>query len=776
MPGSRRAPFPYDCVLHGTGLMLADDGGLVWRERRLEALPPPISAPTRAYAQFPPEHEAAWTTDDLTGGYGARTAPADGGRQYAHGFVDARFPNQITLPPALTVAQTGASGTVHGHFELHGVLYALIGSAVYQSTDGDRWKLAHRFGAGAEATSAAVFQGAAAAPHAFVAVGGGPGDGPYWSFDGDVWAPHPGELASPTAVLTTSDEGATYIDQTAAAEVRLSGTAASGAWVLVGADAPFVGVKLDPLHHTNRRVAALAAEFWTGTSWAAVSGLADGTSLAGATLARAGEAAFTEPVTWRPSRVSGIRAFWLRVSLTDALDAGARLHTIAVRQPLKADSFLALGHELLRTSSDRGRPQVSRSTDGGSAATWTAGAPIGDSAHAVTNLLPLDGAPYVVKTDGLFRAAQSGAAELEQPWQDHARSPDRDNGQGAAAWRGALWLPLRDRLIRFTPGAFAPVGPEMLADNDSPVRGRITACAGDAHFLYAALRSEQGVTYLLCYDAERGAWHPLADLGRRECWHLWVSGLPGPNPRLYVGLDGDIGAIILPRHSANPLHDAQCRFAASGELHLARFHGSPAARRTAFLGLVVDGARLGPEAHVDAAYRLDGAGAHAPLGRFATASGQRVDFGSAVAGTSIDLRLRLTSQSDRATPVIRAVTLAYAPRTGFKRVFDFQVRLADQLALRDGGRDRRTARDVKRALMAAAASELPVVLTTPDGEALEVLVREAEVRAAGRPLTWVMHIAATEYRPTAAQGRHRRLASYRHDHLAAYTHRQTATL
>ena len=130
---------------------------------------------------------------------------------------------------------------MHGHFELHGVLYALIGSAVYQLTDGDRWKLAHRFGAGAEATSAAVFQGAAAAPHAFVAVGGGPGDGPYWSFDGDVWAPHPGELASPTAVLTTSDEGATYIDQTAAAEVRLSGTAASGAWVLVGADAPFVG-------------------------------------------------------------------------------------------------------------------------------------------------------------------------------------------------------------------------------------------------------------------------------------------------------------------------------------------------------------------------------------------------------------------------------------------------------------------------------------------------------------------------------------------------------
>ena len=62
--------------------------------------------------------------------------------------------------------------------------------------------------------------------------------------------------------------------------------------------------------------------------------------------------------------------------------------------------------------------------------------------------------------------------------------------------------------------------------------------------------------------------------------------------------------------------------------------------------------------------------------------GQRVDFGSGrVAGTSIDLRLRLTSRSDRSTPIVRAVTLAYAPRTGFRRVFDFRVRLADRLSL-----------------------------------------------------------------------------------------------
>ena len=117
---------------------------MAWRERRLESLPPPISGPARAYAQFPSEHEAAWTSGDLTGGYGASTAPAEGGRQYAHGFVDARFPNQIMLPPAVAVAPTSADGLVRDHFELAGVLYALIGSAVYQSTDGARWTLAHQ--------------------------------------------------------------------------------------------------------------------------------------------------------------------------------------------------------------------------------------------------------------------------------------------------------------------------------------------------------------------------------------------------------------------------------------------------------------------------------------------------------------------------------------------------------------------------------------------------------------------------------------------------------
>ena len=129
-------------------------------------------------------------------------------------------------------------------------------------------------------------------------------------------------------------------------EVRLPDTTASGDWVLVGAGAPFVGLRLDPRNRVNRRAAALAVEFWSGTSWTAVSDLADGASVSGAALGRAGEVSFTEPAAWRPARIGGVRAYWLRFSATSVLDSGARLHSIAARQPRKADRFLVVGHEL----------------------------------------------------------------------------------------------------------------------------------------------------------------------------------------------------------------------------------------------------------------------------------------------------------------------------------------------------------------------------------------------------------------------------------------------
>ncbi len=752
MPRSTRPPYPYDCVLDGAGLMLANgpDEAVAWRERKLDFFPARVSQTDSTYAQFPPEDEATWATDDLSAGFGQRFVPIGGSRRYYYGFVDTRIPNQITLGPEVAENATGGSGVIRGHFELGGALYALVGSAVYRTTDAQTWSLSKDFGSGAVVTSAAVFRGEAAASFAFVGVGGAQSDGPYWVFDGTTWTAHAGELVDPLAVFKTTDGGATYTDYTAAAtdenpatHVAVSSldTVANGDWVVVGDVIPFTGVSIDMDANVNANVASLTVEYWDGSSWSSVAGLSDGTASGGATLAQDGEITFTEPADWKPSSVNKVRAFWTRLSVSAVLDASTDIDEVEVREPRKADFFLVVGNQLRRVSAEGGAPLFSSSTVGGTAATWTIGLPVGDGAAGVTNLLSLGGVPYLTKTDSFYSVQDGGTGESAEQdlWPHPAQISDPDNGRGACAWRGYLWLPLRQGFYRFRTAELTPFGPELLAENDSPIRGRVTACAGDDYFLYAVVRSETGTSYLLALDHDRGSWHPLADLGARECRHVWVSDIPGPNPRLYLGLDSTVGRVVLPRGSPNPLHDANCRYATSAELQLSRFHGNFVAQTKSFLALSVIGEQLSPNAYVDASYRVDAGAAFTTLARYSSPSGQRIELGSAASGPFIDIRLTLATLDQTTTPIIRAVALAYAVRTGFKRVFEFFVNVADRLALRDGGRDRKSAADIKRAVTNAAAADGPVSLVSPGGEVLDVLVKDIEARAqrneVGRKLT-----------------------------------------
>ena len=792
MPRGNRPPYPYDCMVDGTGLMLSTgaDGAVAWRERKLDFFAPRVSQTDQSYAQFPPEDETTWAVDDLSGGYGQRVVPRGGSTGYAHGLADTRIPHQVTLPPAVSIAPITSSGTIADHFELGDVSYVLAGSAVYRSRDGRSWTLAKAFEPGVTALSGTVFKGLAERPMAFVAVGGSAADEPFWTFDGTTWTQHAGQLANPTAVLRTGDSGQTYADLTDAVSDGDAGTYGhldslgavnDGAWLLVGGQAPFAAVAIEMNAAANGNAAELAAEYWNGSAWTTVGELSDGTAQDGKTLARDGDVQFDEPANWRRATINGVEAFWLRLTVASVLDSSTRINELAVREVRKADAFLVIGSHLARVSSETGGPMLSTSVDGGADSTWTDGAPVGDGASAANALASLGGTAYVVKEDGLYalRPGGAGGAVAEHVWSRRAWHSSPYSGRGAAVWRGYLWLPLSQGLYRFRSGDITPAGPERLRENDSPIRGRITACAGDAHFLYAALRDETGQTALLAFNPDQQSWHPLAQLGRVDCRHMWVTDRPGPNPRLYAGAGGSLATIVLPRGSANPLHDPNCRFAASAEVYLSRFDAAFAAQPKAFLALTLSGERLMASSWVDAAYRLADGGPFKRLGRFA-ASGQRIEFGSEAAATAIDLRLTLHSDDPASTPVVHAVSLAYAIRADFKRVFQFVARIADQAPLRDGRRDRRSGRSIKQAIAAAAATREPVVLVSPDGEHIEALVRGAEAEGrrseAGRDLEWLMPVTATEYRPTAGTGTHNRLAAYAHATQAAYLHTQLARL
>ena len=792
MPRGNRPPYPYDCSLDGVGLMLSHrtGGEVAWRERKLDFFAPRVSQTDQSYAQFPPEDETTWALDDLSGGFGQRIVPRGGSTGYSHGVADTRVPHQVTLPPEVLTTPITSSGTITDHFELGDSTYVLAGSAVYRSRDGRTWTLSKAFDPGVTAISAAVFKGVAERPMVFIAVGGSASDEPYWTFDGTTWTQHAGQRSNALAVLRTSDGGQTYADLTAVVvdadpgtygHLDSLGAATDGAWLLVGGKAPFAAVAIRMNAAANRNAAELKAESWDGAAWSSVRGLTDGTARDGKTLAGDGDMRFDEPADWQRATINGVEAYWLRLTVRAALDSSTRINELVVREVRKADALLVIGSQLVRVSSETGAPRLSISTDGGAAATWTDGVLVGDGAYAVNALLSLGHTAYVVKEDGLYalRPGTEADAVGEPPWSQPVRRSSPHDGRGATAWRGYLWLPLPQGFYRFRPGELRRWGPERLRQNDSPIRGRVTACAGDAHYLYAALRDETGHSTLLALNHEQGSWHPIAHLGHVDCRHMWVSDQPGPNPRLYIAAGGSLAAIVLPRDSANPLHDPNCRFAASAALYLSRFHAAFAAQPKAFLALALGGERLTASTCVDAAYRLTDGGMFRQLGRF-SANGQRIEFGSEAAAAAIDLRLTLHTHDPTTTPVIHATSLAYAIRADFKRVFEFVVRIADQAPLRDGRPDRRSGRAVKRAIAAAAATREPVVLVSPDGEHVEALVRGAEAQArrreVGRDLEWQMPVTATEYRPTAGTGTHNRLAAYVHQDQAAYQHTQLARL
>jgi hypothetical protein len=472
---------------------------------------------------------------------------------------------------------------------------------------------------------------------------------------------------------------------------------------------------------------------------------------------------------------SGDPAYWLYDGSTWVQDGTLN----------KADRFAVVGDELWRGYDGN---KVAKSSNGGTSATWASAITVGDADSAITGLLVLDNRLYITKEDGLFTLTDD-ATQIDQDLlpELHGRK-DAGNGVGSTVWRNEAWIPFRQGFYRYTPGSISPVGPEVETGNTSPVRGRITAAAGDDYFLYAALQNESGNSYLMSFGGAAtaatgaiAAWHPLADLGGVDCRHMFVSSIPGTNPRLYFGRDEDIGYIVLPRSSPNPTLDSNCRFATSGSLYLSRYDARFPAQDKAYLACSILGIDLdGNNEYVDVYYKAAGAGSYSLLGRYDTDPGSRQEFAATVAGKYLDLRLDLVSSGSTATPKCTSLALAYAVRTDYKRQFQFFVRAADRAPLLSGQRSAKSAADTASGIEAAVGAQGAVTLVAPDGNSYEVLVIDAARHAtraeADRPLEFSIPVTAVEYRTTASRGTWDRAGVHAWDQLAAWTWTQTTDL
>lgn len=176
---------------------------------------------------------------------------------------------------------------------------------------------------------------------------GAPGD----AFSFNIEVPGTGELFSvdqvfdrnpaPTGFAKTTDGETTYTsyltEVTGAGTAALGGldTAANGDYFYVGSDGLFSGmdITMDGAN-VNAQAAVLAAEYWNGSAWAALTILADGTeALAGTTLGQTGAITWDCPADWRQRALDVLGTkYWLRFSHNGAaaLTAGTAVDTATV--------------------------------------------------------------------------------------------------------------------------------------------------------------------------------------------------------------------------------------------------------------------------------------------------------------------------------------------------------------------------------------------------------------------------------------------------------------
>jgi len=400
---------------------------------------------------------------------------------------------------------------------------------------------------------------------------------------------------------------------------------------------------------------------------------------------------------------------------------------------------------------------------------WGGSYTVGESTSAITTLGALEDLLYIGKQDGLYAMDEDGIAPALTPELRAYRHAD--NCRNLRPWHGTVWVPHLRGLLEYRSmgeqgNVVRSAQPARDCLSENPVRGRITALAGDDRWLYAALYNGTD-TYLLAgretteQEAPLGRliWHPLAKVAGKRCDAMHISGLwTNPtNPRLFLGAGADVAYIILPRDTDNPLADANCLFATSGHLcYSSNDSGVPATTKL-YKSIEIDVEDADAYDYVEAFYRVDASG-WTNAGRAATPGVTTFELDPyGIAGKTLEVRLNLVLASNTGRVKVRPVVARAAERPKTVDVITAVIRCSDGLRRNDGSPERRTGAEMLAELWALPSLGQSVPLVDVVGGKRQVLVqapideREIEAESKKNPevlATVAMTVFSTQ--PTAS--------------------------
>jgi hypothetical protein len=448
---------------------------------------------------------------------------------------------------------------------------------------------------------------------------------------------------------------------------------------------------------------------------------------------------------------------------------------------------------------------------GSTADNWAAQITIGDASSVITYLKQNKNALFIFKENGVYTISNAGVDQDVFPTLRFRRSTN--NGRNAAVWLDSLWVPFEDAFYRIEADAtLSTAGTELLLENDSEVRGRIVATAGhNTWFNYAILYNPQsGDSYLGKY----GTWIEQPGAGETRFQDVWFFALKkwtakqatcievvpmgsGVNDRLYVGFaDGTAAWAVLPRSSPNPLSDPNCSYEADpGYVYLPRYTAGFAADAKSVHGFSTFGSTIDRENYAQVEYRLSPNAAWTALTTLDaddvteitadfTLDGQRHDFlpGSDINGKAVEVRvkgIRDPAAAETETLVLDGIAIHAAVRPSLRLLNDFSVDARNHVAKRDGSADRRSARQIRQALLDAvsAVGTVNVVLPTEEVQEMSFVDYSDSLKADNdrRGVEWgQVSVRGVQYRTLSQPGT--ALGQLTHGDLEQYQHGQLEAL
>jgi hypothetical protein len=375
------------------------------------------------------------------------------------------------------------------------------------------------------------------------------------------------------------------------------------------------------------------------------------------------------------------------------------------------------------------------------AGSWSGAFSIGDGSSVVSSIRQLLDRPFVFTTNG--RVFSYNADGTDNDLFPGLRStPNALTGANAQAWLDAVYVTIGDSFLKLEAAGGATVtvvGPERLREAEAAVQGRVAASAGWAtQTLYlGAYNAQTGHSMLETY----GSWEPpvddrptpyqsiesgaafqfeevidgaLIDWPGQQITAMKVSGIGSPDTRLYCGFsDGTYGWIKLVQAPFSAGSGAEFTLATS-TINVPLHHALAQEDTKATMGFSSFGPLLNTADYLTVAYRMNESAPYTALGTRFTANGQRVNTPDGTVGKILDTQITLVNASTADTPVLEGLGIHERVVPAFEQDIVMKIRCADYQAKRDGSSDRKTAQQIRAALLSAAGAPGTVSFTLPD--------------------------------------------------------------